>query len=674
MQGINPTSLGASSLDVEGLVDQLITSEGAPAQNRLDRKEIEAQTSISALGTFRGTLSEFQDSIERLRNTDDFHKIAASSSDEEKVAIIATNKAQQGAFSIEVLQLAQSHRLTSESFESRLDPVGTGNLSFQFGSIDPQSGRFIVNSEAPVKNIQIKPENNSLLGIAQAINEAGFGVRASIINDGNGHRLALSNEATGEVNTMRIVVNDNDGSNSNKQGLSRLAFDVTNPLAMNMIETSEPQDAKVRLDGIEIRSASNTIDDALDGITLDLLDTTGKTPVRLSTVFDTQGINDSINQFVATYNEMIGTIETIAGFNPETGEAGPLSGDSAVRGISQQIRRIVGASFNGVNEDYGSLSSIGIDTQRDGRLVINNSQLQSAIDEDMSQVTKLFARSGASSDPLIDYVSASDEAIMGKYAVSINQLASQGQYISRDLGPAQAVSINAGQNNLILKVDGATSSSISIPAAEYNSGDALADELQRQINSNDVFRREGISVSVEFMLGQFVIKSNRLGSQSRVDVISAGDSLKDIGFDSIEGLAGKDVQGFIGSLPAEGNGQQLTGTAEARGIRIKVLGGQIGERGEVSFAKGVAEQLSNAMSMFLGADGLLQSRTDGLNDRIEDLNRQREQLGRRLAVSEERLLKQFSNLDATLGRMRSTSTFLENQLAGLPGAPGKNNG
>jgi len=99
-----------------------------------------------------------------------------------------------------------------------------------------------------------------------------------------------------------------------------------------------------------------------------------------------------------------------------------------------------------------------------------------------------------------------------------------------------------------------------------------------------------------------------------------------------------------------------------------VLGGKTGKRGNVSFSMGVAEQLSSSLNLYIGNEGLLQTRSNGLNSRIDDINQQRERLGRRLAVSEERLLKQFSNLDATLGRMRSTSQFLSNQLAGLPGA------
>ena len=668
MQGIDATGLGGSSLDVEGLVDQLITAEGAPATSRLDRKEIEAQTNISALGTFRGVLAEFQGSIESLRNAEDFYKVSATSSDEEKVEISATNEAQSGAYSIEVLQLAKSHRLTSESFESERDPIGSGNLSFQFGKVNPDTGQFVVNNNATVKNIKITDENNSLLGIAEAINAADFGARASIINDGVGHRLALSAEVTGEINSLRISVNDNDNTDTNGKGLSRLAYDPANPAAMNLIETGEAQDAVVLLDGIEIASPLNSIDSAITGITLNLNELTNGDAVNLKTKFDTQAVTDSITAFVATYNEMVATIQVISGIDPETGEGGPLSGDSSVRAISEQIRRQVGASYNGVNEDFGSLASIGIDTQRNGSLIINESKLQSAIEENFDDVTKLFARAGSASDSLIRFTSADPGAAMGAHEVTVSQLASKGQYIGTDTGSANNFLVTASDNKFVLRVDGATGGSVAITPRQYVSGEELANEMQRQINNDAVFKREGISTTVEFVLGQFVIESNRLGGQSRVDVLSSDDNIRSLGIDPTEGLHGQDVQGRIGSFPAEGNGTMLKGTGSANGINIEVLGGKLGERGTVSFSMGVAEQLSNSFNSYTGGDGLLQSRTNGLNNRVDDINQQRERLARRLAVSEDRLLKQFSNLDASLGRMRSTSTFLSNQLAGLPGA------
>ncbi len=670
MTGITPTGIGGSSLDVERLVDDLVTAEGAPTQNRLDNQEVEIQTNISALGAFRGALADIQGSLASLRNAQDLRKVSATSSDEEKVAIIADKTAQEGNFEVEVLQLAQSHRLTSQSFKSELDPIGSGNLSFQFGRYDEQSGRFIANEKAAVRNIRIDDENNSLRGIVGAINQAEFGVRASMINDGTGFRLALSAAQTGDINAMRIVVSDSDSTDSDNFGLSRLAYDPTKGNAMNLIETARPQNAEVLLDGIQISSATNDIANAIPGITLSLKDTTEGSPVRLKTQFDIQGVKEAILGFVDVYNNLIDTVQTVSGFDPETQQAGPLSGDSAVRGIADQIRRVIGTSFNGINEDFGSLARIGIETQRNGKLTVNESKLQSSIEEDMEQVSKLFARTGSASDPLIRYVSADNDASMGVHDISISALGSKGRYIGAETGSFNNFSIAANENELILKVDGVSSGPVRITPGNYENGREMAQELQRQINSDNVFKREGASVSVQFVVDQFVITSNRIGSASRVDVISAGESLQELGLTVAAGLAGQDVQGRIGNRPAQGNGMQLTGDGDARGIVVEVLGGKTGARGSVAFSEGVAEQLYRLLENFLAPDGILQTRSEGYNSRIDNINRQREQLGRRLAVSEQRLMKQFSNLDAMLGRMRNTSQFLSNQLAGLPGAKG----
>jgi len=672
MQGISPTGLGGSNLDVDGLVEKLVGVEGAPAQNRLDLKEIEVQASISAFGVFRGAVSDFQSSLNSLRTSQDFNKISSSSSDEDSVIISANNEAQAGVYSVEVNMLAQSHRLTSEAFSSELDSIGMGNLSFQFGRVNPDTGQFVTNAKADVKNIKISDENNSLLGVAQAINQANFGVRASIINDGKGHRLTLSTQASGEINSIRLVVDDKDGRIDDGAGLSRLSYDPTKANAMNLIETSRAQDAVVLLDGIRIESDSNTISGAIKGVTLELKNVTDSA-VKLTAEFDIAAVKESIDQFVAGYNDITSTIKSISGFDPDSGGAGPLAGDSSVRGLAEQLRRVIGASFNGVNDDLGSLASIGIETQRDGTLTIDDSKLREAIDEELQQVTKLFSRAGSTSDSLIRYISAADQTNMGTHEVSVSRLPSKGTYIGKDIGEQVRPLMIDGNNALVLQVDGVTSAKISIEPEQYESGTKLANELQKKINNDEIFRREDVSVTVSYALGQMIISSNRLGGQSQVDVISADEGIKDIGIDPAEGIRGENIMGRIGLLNAEGMGKTLTGTGEAQGIQIEVLGGKEGRRGNVSFSVGVAEQLSKTLERYVGSQGVLQSRTEGLTRKIEDIGRQREQLARRLDNSEKRLIKQFSSLDATLGKLRSTSNFLSSRLAALPGARNQDN-
>ena len=673
MQGISPTGNGSSSIDVKGLVDKLVKAEGAPTLKRLDQQEAKIQSNISALGAFRGAVADFQGSLGKLRSADDMHRIAATTSDSDKIEISADTSAQEGSYNVEALQLAQAQRLTSGAFESDLVPIGKGNLTFQFGRVDPDTGKFMPNPKAAVRNIQITDDNNSLRGIKGAVNEGNFGVRASLINDGNGTRLVFNAEGTGEINAMRIVVHDEDGNNLDQNGLSRLSYDATqaNQQGMNMVESAKAQDAVLRVDGIEIANPTNNFDKAIDGVIIKVKATTGNQPVKLSTSFDVEGVTASIGDFVKTYNAMMANVQKIAGYDPKTKTAGPLAGDASVRGIVDQIRRTIGTSFNGINADYTSLASIGIKTQNDGTLTLDNAKLQKAITSDIEQVSKLFARAGSATDPLIRYVKASDDAQMGAYDVNITQLATHGHYIGAEPLLGRDFQIEDGQNQLTLKVDGISSGELKLAAADYRSGQELAEVLQRTINNDETFKRNSISVSVNYIADQFVINSKRLGSASRVDVVSSGASIRALGIDPAQGLAGEDVHGTIGGQPATGNGQSLTGRGKAAGIVIDVLGGKTGVRGQVSYSRGVAEQLGDVLDNYLGNNGLLDSRNKGYQSRIEDITHQRDQLSRRLAVSEQRLIKKYSDLDATLGRMHETSNYLSNQLANLPGAKSK---
>jgi flagellar hook-associated protein 2 len=676
MPGISPTGNGGTNIDVQGLVSKLIKAEGGPTESRLDQQEAKIQADISAMGAFRSALSDFQNTLSKLRKPEDLRKMSATSSDKDKIEITASPEAQEGSYNVEALQLAQAQRLTSQVFDSDLTPIGKGSLTFQFGRIDPQTGKFVPNSKATVKTIQITDANSSLRGIMGAINEENFGVRASLINGEKGTRLVLSGEHTGEINAMRVVVHDADGSDFDQDGLSRLSYDPTRggKQGVNMIESAKAQDAILHIDGIEIANASNDFDKAIDGVNIKVKATTGEQPVKLTTSFDVAGVTAAIGDFVKTYNAMINNVQTIAGYDVKTKTAGPLAGDAAVRGIVDQIRRTVGTSFSGINPQYNSLASIGITTQNDGTLTIDNSKLQKAVNDDLVQVSKLFARAGSATDPLIRYVKAGDEAHMGAYDVYITRLATQGHYIGAEpTFVGRSFQIEDGKNQLEMKVDGMSSGEIKLAAGDYASGQDVAAALQRAINSDETFKRNGISVSVKYLADQFVISSKREGSASRVDVISSGANIRELGIDPAQGLAGEDVHGTIGGQPANGSGQKLTGRGDASGIEIEVLGGKTGARGQVSYSRGVAEQLGGMLDNYLGNNGLLDSRNKGYQHRIEDITHQRDELNRRLAVSRERLMKKFSDLDETIGRMHSTSKYLSNQLANLPGAskPGK---
>lgn len=668
MPGISPMGQ-AGSIDVKGLVHKLLRADGGPQLERLDRQEAKVQTDISALGAFRSSLSDIQQTLGSLRKADDLRQMNATSSDKHKIEVSASPKAQAGSYEVEVHQLAQAQRLTSQVFHDDLTSVGRGSLTFEFGNIDSHTGKFLPNPKAHVKTLHITNDNDSLRGIKNAVNEAGFGVRASLINDGNGVRLVFSSKGTGKINGLRIVVHDDDGNNLDKRGLSRLSFDPTKPhhQGMNMIESAKAQDAIVNIDGITVTSPSNHIDKAIDGLMMTIKDKTGDTPVKLTTSFDVEGVSQSIKHFVKKYNEMIKNVQKIAGYDAKTKVAGPLSGDAAVRGIVDQIQRILGTSFSGINKDYNSLASIGITTENDGTLTVNDSKLRKAISTHILQVSKLFARTGSTTDSLIHYVKAGDNAKMGAYKIYIGHTATEGHYIGTEPSKTMDFEMRKGHNTLSVSVDGTATGEIKVPAGIYHNGQEMAEALQHAINSDPALQHGNARVKVNYIADQFVISSVLKGSKSHIDVLSSASDIRALGIDPAKGLAGEDVQGMIGTSPSTGNGQELTGHGNADGIVVKVLGGSIGARGQVMYSRGIAEQLGSVLDNYLGSNGLLANRDKGYQDRIKDINHQRRSVDRRLAEEKKRLTKKFSDLDETIGKMHSTSRYLAQQLAHLPG-------
>jgi flagellar hook-associated protein 2 len=132
---------------------------------------------------------------------------------------------------------------------------------------------------------------------------------------------------------------------------------------------------------------------------------------------------------------------------------------------------------------------------------------------------------------------------------------------------------------------------------------------------------------------------------------------------SIDGL---DVTGTIGGTMAIGSGQTLTGAGNAAGLSIVVSGGVTGDRGIIAFSRGYANQVDTLLDDVLASSGVLESATDGINDRIKDIGDDRDALARRLEIVEQRLFRQFNALDLLVSNLQSTSAFLTNQLAALP--------
>ncbi|GAB4392921.1 MAG: hypothetical protein Tsb005_09000 [Gammaproteobacteria bacterium] len=662
------TSRGiGSGLDITGIINQLIAVEGQATSVRIDRREARIQAEISAIGSLQGAYSEFQSALNNLSVLSNYQVINASSSDSSTITATATSDALETSYSIDVTNLAVQQRIASSAFTSATEVVGSGTLTFQFGTYDSDGNTFAINPERSTQTVTIDSSNNSLQGIVDAVNQADIGVIASIINDGSGPRVVFTSQSSGTANSLRVLVDDGDAADTDTNGLSQIAYDPTAAVGsgQNLTQTVAPEDATFTIDGISITSSSNTISDVINGVTLNLLQ---QDPGNLKTITVSRNNNPSTNltnTFIASFNTLVDAIASVASYDPETETAGILLGDATVRSLETATRNIILSPVSGLSGTVNNLTSIGITTQRDGKLVLDSSVLTAAVANDPQAVARLFASIGEPSDSLVRFSDSSDDTVAGEYEVNITQLATQGTLVG---SAAANLTITAGVNDtLVFEVDG-VSATITLSAGTYTA-DNLAAEVQTRLNGDSNFTAQDIAVAVTQNAGVFTITSNRYGSASLVN-ITGGNGQTDFVGGSPTATAGVDVAGTIGGLAATGSGRVLTGTAgNAEGLALEILGGNTGNRGTINFSRGIAVQLNEVIDSFLAGDeGAFTTKTNILNNQVDDLDEQREALALRLESLEARLIRQFTALDTLLAQFNSTSQFLTQQLANLPGA------
>lgn len=209
-------SLGVGSgLLTSDLVEDIIAAEREPVELRLDNEQELVEARISAYGEVVSSVTSFSSTIQSLSLPTTFSSNTATSTNDVFVSATASSVAVAGNYVVEVSQLAQNHAVASGAYEALDDVVGSGSLTFRFGTIDFDGSdnyqAFTVNPDASTKTITIDSTNNTLSGIRDAVNDADFGVQASIVDDGSGFRLLFTSEEGGADNSIEVVATGDNG-------------------------------------------------------------------------------------------------------------------------------------------------------------------------------------------------------------------------------------------------------------------------------------------------------------------------------------------------------------------------------------------------------------------------------------------------------------------------------
>ncbi len=377
-------AVGTTSLDVNSLVTQLVSNERAQYATRLTARESKATVQLSALSSLKGALSAFKTSVDTLKTDAAFSPRSAKSGDEDVFTVTTAGDASTGSYDITVVDLAKAQQLASNPFsEGSSTKVGTGKLTITYGD--------------KTFNVDIDDTKNTLANIRDAINKASgnTGVQATLLNEQNGTRLVLTSAKTGADNEIKIAVSGGDG------GLAQLAYSGTDTATMTQMQGA--QDAHIKIGAFDHYSDTNTISEAIDGVTLTLKSKSAD-PVALSVTEDTAALKKRVSDFVQSYNSLYSSMSKLRSYDPASEKGGPLLGDALLRGIESQISLDLSNPVTGVEGDYKTLASLGITRQTDGTLKLDDAKLNKALQADRQSVQKVFGSENGVSKRLSDHL------------------------------------------------------------------------------------------------------------------------------------------------------------------------------------------------------------------------------------------------------------------------------
>lgn len=654
MASISSLGIGSGVLTSD-LVDQLVAAERGPTERRLTRETEQTNALISAYGKLRSAITELRLPMRQLSAPDNLKAFSASSTNEDIAVSVDSAEASRGSYSINVTSLARAQALASREVFSDRDAtsVGQGTLTLSVGN--------------KTTEITIDGGNDTLQGLANAINDADAGVSAGVIDTGSGFQLVLSADETGTANAVSISVSDDTvGTDTDNQGLSRFAFNSGMDANSGLQETIAATDAVMEINGVQVTRSNNNFENVIDGLTFDIT-ATGSSTVRVSQDFG--AVADRVQGFVDKFNALRSTIDSLAGFNAEAGVGSLLTGDGTVRTIQNQLRQVLTRVVPGLeNASVRSLADVGITTNFEtGGLDFDRTKLEEQLKENPDDVTALFAEQGRATDSQVEFIRSSVNTQPGDYKINVTQAATQGS-LTGSSAVAAPVTVDGTNDELRFQIDGVTLIDIRLAQKTYSSAQELADEMQSQFNSNSALSASGSLVKVGVDSGgSLTFTSAKYGSQSNVSITSVEDGSA-YGLTVATGVAGVDVEGTIDGRTAEGDGQVLfldADSGDASGLQVRILGDQVGDRGSLTFIEGVAERTVNLITNVVGAEGAIESRTDRLNRDLEQIQERQIRLEERIASYRERLVKQFTAADSLISQLNSTQDYVSQQLAAL---------
>jgi len=381
MAALSSPGIG-SGLDVNSLVSQLVTSAKTPQQNAIDTRRNTVGAQLSAIGSLKSALSAFQDSLSSLADGSAFTQFLATASSTDHFSAIADSTAAGGTYSVDVQQLATAEKASSGAFAANTT-LSTGQLTISVGTAS--------------MTVAVGSGTGSLAQLAGAINRDANnpGVTAAVVHAADGDHIVFTSTKTGAANAFSVT-----GTGD----VAGLSYDPATGTG-GLTAVTHAQDAKLSIDGFAVTSASNAVQGAIQGVTINLTAVLGMTFDTLTVAADNDSIQKAVQAFVDNYNKLVGTTRTLTSYDSGSGKSGALLGDSTMLGITSRLSRSLGLQVGASGDAVRSLADLGIKFEVDGSLSLDTDKLSAALSGTPEQVKNLFGNTaglGQSLTPMLE--------------------------------------------------------------------------------------------------------------------------------------------------------------------------------------------------------------------------------------------------------------------------------
>jgi flagellar hook-associated protein 2 len=368
---------GGSGIDTQSLASSLVDAERAPRQAAIDRNIKKNEAIVSGMAALKYVLNNLKTAFDDLKDVTDFKSIVVSNSNTSAFNATASSSASVGSHTVEVTALAAAQRTAGTvAFASTTSSVNGGmSMALTLGGTAFSGGT----------TISIAAGDDTPQGIVDAINTANVGLSAYLVNTGDAstpYKVVVAG-TSGADNAFTITASDTSSTGG----------DIDSGFAFSSTNLQEAADAAVTVDGISVTSASNTVTEAVPGLTLVLKATNSGSAAAVDLSNDTSVAKGKVTALVTAYNDANALMDEVSNAKSTMDTyGGTLVGNSTVRTLRDQLRAtVLAVSDSAPSTSLSYFHDIGVELDKSGKLTINTVKLDLAFDTDFDNTVTLLS-------------------------------------------------------------------------------------------------------------------------------------------------------------------------------------------------------------------------------------------------------------------------------------------